>query len=431
MIDRYSNPEIAGIWTLENKYKIWLQVEIAVCEAWAKRGVIPSEDLKQIQEKAGFNTDRILEIEAEVHHDVIAFLTNVKEHIGPAGRWVHYGMTSSDVGDTALCLQLVQSADILLKRLDTLIQTTKEKAVEYKDQVMVGRTHGIHGEPVTLGLKFAHFYAELLRNKERLLKAKEQVAVGKLSGAVGTFSNISPDLEEEVCSRLGLGTEDVATQVINRDRHAHFVSVLGIIAGGLDRMAQEIRLLQKSEGREVEEPFAKGQKGSSAMPHKRNPVVCERICGLARVIQSNVITAYRDMPLWHERDISHSSAERVLLPDVCIGLEYILDKMNFVLSGLHVYPENMDRVLGITRGLIFSQRLMLALVESGLQREEAYSLVQSASMDVWADPEKNLKEESLKKAEIGGRLGSERIEEIFDIGYFLRNVDSIYKRIGL
>ncbi|MCB1306440.1 MAG: adenylosuccinate lyase, partial [Leptospiraceae bacterium] len=336
MIDRYSHPEMAGIWTLENKYRIWLDVEIAVCDAWNRRKVIPDEDLKAIKEKADFNVTEILEIESRVHHDVIAFLTNVRDQIGPAGRWIHYGMTSSDVGDTALCMQLVQSADLLLGRLDALLEVVKGLAQKYRNQPMVGRTHGIHGEPTTLGLKFAHFYAELMRDRDRLQQARKQIAVGKLSGAVGTFSNINPDLEEEVCQALGLEAEPVATQVINRDRHAFFASVCGIIAGGLDRMANEIRLLQKSEGREVEEPFAKGQKGSSAMPHKRNPVVCERICGLARVVQSNVQVAYRDMPLWHERDISHSSAERVILPDICIGLDYILERMIFVLSGLHV-----------------------------------------------------------------------------------------------
>ncbi|MDH5656578.1 MAG: adenylosuccinate lyase, partial [Spirochaetia bacterium] len=362
MIDRYSNPEIAGIWDLENKYRIWLEVEIAVCEAYHEKGVIPKEDMENIRSKSAFDAKRIDEIEAEVHHDVIAFLTSVKEFVGPSARFIHFGMTSSDLGDTALCLQLKRSGEILLKRLDEVIEAAKELSVQYKDQVMVGRTHGIHGEPTTLGLKFAYFYAEMLRNKERLEYAVKEISVGKLSGAVGTFSNIDPDLEELVLERLGLSPDPVTTQVINRDRHAHFMSVLGVIAGGLDRMAQEIRLLQKTEGREVEEPFAKGQKGSSAMPHKRNPVVSERICGLARVIQSNVQTAYRDMALWHERDISHSSAERVILADSVIALEYIMGKMIYVLKGINVYPDAMDRVMGTTRGLIYSQRLMLNLV---------------------------------------------------------------------
>ena len=375
--------------------------------------------------------DRILEIEAEVHHDVIAFLTNVKEHIGPAGRFVHYGLTSSDVGDTALCLQLVRSTDILLERMDRLIAAAKEKALEYKDQMIVGRTHGIHGEPTTLGMKFANFYAEMKRGRDRLVEARRQIAVGKFSGAVGTFSNIDPEMEEEVCRTLDLEPDPITTQVVNRDRHAFLSSVLGVIAGGLDRMAQEIRLLQKSEGREVEEPFARGQKGSSAMPHKRNPVVCERICGLARVVQSNVNTAYRDMPLWHERDISHSSAERVILPDSVIALEYILSKMIFVLEDLHVYPDAMERVLNITRGLVCSQRLMLALVDTGLEREEAYALVQTASMTVWGDPNLTLRKVAGEDAGIKAALSEEKLDEIFDLSYFLRNIQFVYKRLGL
>lgn len=431
MIDRYSLPELDSLWSLENKFKIWLEVEIAVCESWSKRGVIPAGDMAQIRSKANFDLNRIQEIEKEVHHDVIAFLTSVKEHIGPAGRWVHYGMTSSDVGDTALCIQMSRAADILLARLRKVIDVSAELAKRYKNQIMVGRTHGIHGEPTTLGLKFAHFYAEMKRNEERLIEARNQVAVGKLSGAVGTFSNIEPEIEEEVCKALNLVPESIATQVINRDRHAHFVSVLGIIAGGLDRMAQEIRLLQKSEGREVEEPFAKGQKGSSAMPHKRNPVICERICGLARVIQSNVMTAYRDMPLWHERDISHSSAERVILPDTTIALDYILDKMHYVLNALHVYPDNMQRVMNHTRGLIFSQRLMLNLIERGLEREEAYRRVQTASMQVWADINSSLKQKALTESEFTELLSPTDVEEIFDVSYYVRNIDSIYQRLGL
>lgn len=431
MIDRYSNPEISSIWTLENKYRIWLKIELEVCEVWHKKGLIPEEDLIEIRNKANFDVKRILEIEEEVQHDVIAFLTNVKEHIGPAGRWIHYGLTSSDVGDTALSIQLVQSADIILNRLNKVIEQLKYLAIQYKDLIMIGRTHGIHGEPITLGLKFAHFYSEMLRNKERLLQAREQIAVGKLSGAVGTFSNLDPDIEEEVCNRLGLKAEKIATQVISRDRHAFYMSVLGIIAGTLERMAQEIRLLQKSEGREIEEPFAKGQKGSSAMPHKRNPVISERICGLARVIQSNVMTAYRNMPLWHERDISHSSAERVILPDSTIALEYILDKTYYILTHLHVYPDNIERVLNTTRGLIFSQKVLLALVQKGLEREEAYKVVQGLAMEVWNNPHLNFKEEILKRDTFRRYLNQEEIETIFDIKAFLKNIDAIYKRLNL
>jgi adenylosuccinate lyase len=431
MIERYSNPEISRIWTLENKYRIWLWIELEVCEAWYRRGLIPEEDIAQIRKKANFDVKRIAEIEEEVQHDVIAFLTNVKEHVGKAGRWIHYGLTSSDVGDTALSIQLVQSADIILRRIDSVLEILKKRALEFKDLIMIGRTHGIHGEPITLGLKFAHFYAEMLRNKERLIEAKRQIAVGKLSGAVGTFSNLNPDLEEEVCERLGLIPEKIATQVISRDRHAFFISVLGIIAGTLERMAQEIRLLQKTEGREIEEPFAEGQKGSSAMPHKRNPVISERICGLARVIQSNVMTALRNMPLWHERDISHSSAERVILPDSTIALDYILDKMCYILNNLHVYPENIQRVLNATRGLIFSQKVLLALVQKGLEREESYKIVQGLAMEVWNDPNLHFKEEILRRDIFRKYLTEKEVEEIFDLKAFLKNVDAIYKRLEL
>ena len=431
MIERYSNPEISRIWTLENKYRIWLWIELEVCEAWYRRGLIPEEDIDQIRKKANFDVKRIAEIEEEVQHDVIAFLTNVKEHVGKAGRWIHYGLTSSDVGDTALSIQLVQSADIILRRIDSVLEILKKRAFEFKDLIMIGRTHGIHGEPITLGLKFAHFYAEMLRNKERLIEAKRQIAVGKLSGAVGTFSNLNPDLEEEVCERLELKPEKIATQVISRDRHAFFISVLGIIAGTLERMAQEIRLLQKTEGREIEEPFAEGQKGSSAMPHKRNPVISERICGLARVIQSNVMTALRNMPLWHERDISHSSAERVILPDSTIALDYILDKMCYILNNLHVYPENIQRVLNATRGLIFSQKVLLALVQKGLEREESYKIVQGLAMEVWNDPNLHFKEEILRRDIFRKYLTEKEVEEIFDLKAFLKNVDAIYKRLEL
>jgi len=431
MIERYSNPEISRIWTLENKYRIWLWIELEVCEAWYRRGLIPEEDIDQIRKKANFDVKRIAEIEEEVQHDVIAFLTNVKEHVGKAGRWIHYGLTSSDVGDTALSIQLVQSADIILRRIDSVLEILKKRALEFKDLIMIGRTHGIHGEPITLGLKFAHFYAEMLRNKERLIEAKRQIAVGKLSGAVGTFSNLNPDLEEEVCERLGLKPEKIATQVISRDRHAFFISILGIIAGTLERMAQEIRLLQKTEGREIEEPFAEGQKGSSAMPHKRNPVISERICGLARVIQSNVMTALRNMPLWHERDISHSSAERVILPDSTIALDYILDKMCYILNNLHVYPENIQRVLNATRGLIFSQKVLLALVQKGLEREESYKIVQGLAMEVWNDPNLHFKEEILRRDIFRKYLTEKEVEEIFDLKAFLKDVDAIYKRLEL
>lgn len=431
MIDRYSNPEIARIWDLQNKYQVWLDVELAVTRVLHRRGRVPHEDWESIQKKAAFQVDKILEIEEVVQHDVIAFLTNVRDNIGPAGRHIHYGMTSSDLGDTALCMQMVQALDLILKRLDELIETAREQAVRHKHQIVIGRTHGIHAEPTTLGLKFALFYEEMRRGRQKLLRAREEIAVGKMSGAVGTFSANDPDIEEEVLRDLGLRPDPITTQVISRDRHAYYLAVIGILAGGLDRMAQEVRLLQKTETREVEEPFKEGQKGSSAMPHKRNPVTCERICGLARVIQSNVNAAYRNMPLWHERDISHSSAERVIIPDSTIALEYILGKMNFVLKGLHLYPDAMERDLNATRGLIYSQRLLLALVDRGMQRDDAYARVQTASMKVWADQQLTLREAIGK--ELAGSVSFTEAEmaEIFSPAYFLRNVDFIFRRLGL
>lgn len=431
MIERYSNPEIAEIWSLQSKYKYWLRVELAVCRSWQKRGLIPLSAMQEIEKKADFQVEAIAAIEAKVQHDMIAFLSNLRENIGPASRYVHYGLTSSDVGDTALGLQLKDSTEILRDRLDELIAALAKQARKYKKQVMIGRTHGIHGEPSTLGLKFALFYAELKRSRRRLLEAQKESAVGKLSGAVGTFSNIDPDIESEVCKELGLGIDPISTQVVGRDRHAYYSCVLGLLAGNLEHIAQEIRLLQKTEGREVEEPFAPGQKGSSAMPHKRNPVICERICGIARVIQSNVQTAYRNIALWHERDISHSSAERIILPDSIIALEYALDKMNYVIRNLHVYPENMERVLYTTRGLLFSQRLLLALIENGLEREAAYSCVQTLSMKVWQDQKLSLRSEAQKDPQIQKLLSNEKLKEIFQIEYYVRNVDKIFERLEL
>lgn len=432
MIERYSNPEISKIWDLENKFKIWTEIEILACEARANRGEVPLEDLKEIKEKAKFKVSEILEIEAKVHHDVIAYLTNLNSYIGPASRHVHFGLTSSDVGDTALCVQMVQAMDLLITRAETLTETAKRKAKEYKDLPCIGRSHGIHAEPMTLGLKFALFFAEMQRNIERMKDARRQIAVGKLSGAVGTYSNIDPEIESYVLKKMGLEIDPIATQVINRDRHAFYLSVLAIVASSLDRMAQEIRLLQKTEGREVEEPFAKGQKGSSAMPHKRNPVVCERICGIARVIRSNANVGFQDMPLWHERDISHSSAERIVLPDSTIGLDYILDKMNFVLDGLHVYPKNIERTLNATRGLIYSQKVLLNLIDKGkLSREDAYSIVQENAMHVWEDPDSDLKTRLKEDPRSKDILNEKDLDEIFQVAPYLENIDVIYKRLGI
>ncbi|MEM7184211.1 MAG: adenylosuccinate lyase [Spirochaetota bacterium] len=432
MIERYSNPKIANIWELENKFKIWTEIEILACEARYKKGEIPEEDFKQIQEKAQFKVEEILKLEETLHHDVIAYLTNLAEYIGPASRHVHYGLTSSDIGDTALCVQMKQAIEIIIERVEELLVVVKEKALEYKDLPCIGRSHGIHAEPMTLGLKFALFYSEMQRNLQRLQEAKSQISVGKFSGAVGTYSNIEPEIEAYVCEKLGLAVDPITTQVITRDRHAFYLSVLGITAASLDRMATEIRLLQKTEGREVEEPFAKGQKGSSAMPHKRNPVVCERISGISRVIRANVNVAYQNMPLWHERDISHSSAERIVLPDSTVSLEYILGKMIFVLKGLHVYPDACKRTIAVTRGLTFSQKAMLALIEKGkLERNQAYEIIQKHAMNVWSDQNLNLKQELQRDTKVSAVLSFAEINEIFSIEPYLRNVDAIYKRLGL
>ncbi len=432
MIERYSNPEITKIWSLQNKFEIWKKIEILACEARAKKGEIPQIELEEIQKKAHFVVDEILELEKTLQHDVIAFLTNMAKYIGPASRHVHYGLTSSDIGDTALCYQMVQAVDVLLGRCATLLDVIKQKALEYKHTPCIGRSHGIHAEPMTLGLKFALFYEEMKRNVTRLEQAKEEIRVGKFSGAVGTYSNTEPDVEEYICNKLNLKVDPITTQVITRDRHSFYMSVLGIIASSLDRFATEIRLLQKTEGREVEEPFAKGQKGSSAMPHKRNPVICERISGIARVIRSNAQVAYQNQPLWHERDISHSSAERIIIPDSTIALDYILEKMTYVIQNLHVYPESSERVLHTTRGLIFSQKAMLTLIEKGgMTREKAYEIVQRHAMNVWANLSLNLKGELEKDEEVTRVLSQEDLKSIFQIEPYLRNIDFIYKRIGL
>ncbi|MCB1143781.1 MAG: adenylosuccinate lyase [Leptospiraceae bacterium] len=432
MIDRYSNPEISKIWTLENKFEIWKQIEILACKIRYERGEISSEDYKAIESKASFKVPEILELEKTLQHDVIAFLTNLGSYIGPASRHVHYGLTSSDIGDTALSVQMVQAIDIIINRTSELIAVIKEKAILYKKTPCIGRSHGIHAEPMTLGLKFALFYSEMNRNLDRLKQARKEIAVGKFSGAVGTFSNTDPGVEEYVCKHMGLEVDPLTTQVITRDRHAFYLSVLGIVASSLDRFATEIRLLQKTEGREVEEPFSKGQKGSSAMPHKRNPVICERICGIARVIRSNVNVAYQNMPLWHERDISHSSAERIILPDSTIGLEYILDKMIFVIQNLHVYPEASMRVIGITRGLFFSQKAMLNLIEKGgFSREKAYEKIQYHAMEVWANQDDTLKGRLEADPEVMKVLSQDDLKSIFAIEPYLKNIDNLYKRLGL
>ncbi len=430
MIDRYSRPEMARIWTLEAKYARWLQVELAVSEAYARRGLIPADALARIKGRARVDARRIEEIETRVRHDVIAFLEHLEETIGEDSRFVHVGLTSSDVVDTALALQLVEASDLLLLGLARLRDTLGGLAVRHKDTLMVGRTHGVHAEPITFGLKLAGWYAEAGRNLERMERARAVVRVGKLSGAVGTFAHVEPGVEEEVCRALGLEPEPVSTQIVQRDRHAEFVATCAVVAGSLEKIATEIRGLQRTEILEVEEPFAEGQKGSSAMPHKRNPVACEQIAGLARVLRANALAALEDIPLWHERDISHSSVERIILPDSTILLDYLLAQTVRVLEGLVIYPERMRENLDRSYGLIYSQRVLLALTGAGLARQAAYELVQRCAMQAWRERCSFL--ECLEAApEVTARLSPEALKACFDPAWYLRHVDAIFRRLGL
>lgn len=430
MIERYTLPDMGKIWEDENRLSLWLEIEIAACEGWAKVGKIPEEAVQVIKEKAAFSWDRVKEIEETTQHDVLAFLTNVAENVGDEAKYIHLGLTSSDILDTALSLQLVQASDILLKKIDKLIEVLALKALQYKNTLQIGRSHGIHGEPITFGLKFALWYEEMKRQKERLLFAKEEIRVGQISGAVGTFANVDPVVEEWVCRSLRLKPASVTTQIIQRDRHAFYVSVLAGIASSLDKVATEIRNLQRTDVHEVEEAFAKGQKGSSAMPHKKNPITAERICGLSRVLRANAQVALENVALWHERDISHSSAERVILPDSTIALDYILQKTIQMLEGLRVFPEQMLENIEKVYGLIFSQRVMLSLVDKGISREESYAMVQRNAMKAW-DTRSSFKEYVLQDKEIREVLTSEEVEELFDFGYHTKNIDYIFKRIGL
>ena len=428
MIPRYSLPEMAVIWEPENKFKIWLKIEILACEALAKKGEVPKSALKDIQTKSCFNVERIDEIEREVKHDVIAFLTCVAENIGESARYMHMGMTSSDVLDTALAVQMKQSATLILKELKAFKGVLEKQAKKYKLTPTIGRSHGIHAEPLTFGLKIANWYEEVNRNIERLKRARQTISYGQISGAVGTFACIDPDVEEYVCSRLGLKPAPVSSQVIQRDRHAEFFSTLAIIAGTIDKIATEIRHLQRTEVLEVEEFFSKGQKGSSAMPHKRNPIVSEQMSGLARVVRANAFAAMENIPLWHERDISHSSVERVIGPDSTILIHYMLKKMTKLMDGLIVYPENMMRNLEKTGGLIYSQSVLLALVRKGITREEAYKLVQKNAMQSWTTGKDFLK--LLKKdKDIKKLLSVAEIDETFKLKTQFKNIDRIFKRV--
>ena len=429
MIERYSRPQMKRIWSEENKFDQWLKVEIAVCEAWAELGEIPRKDIVKIR-NAKYSLIRVAEFLKVTHHDITAFLNSVAESLGAESRFVHLGLTSSDVMDTALSLQLTQAADILAKDIAELISVLESKAIEHKYTIMMGRTHGVHAEPTTFGLKMALWAAEMKRNAQRLAEARKNISVGKISGAVGTYATVPPEVEKIACARLGLAPAPLSSQIVQRDRHAQFVTTLAIIASSLEKFATEIRSLQRTEVREVEEPFAAGQTGSSAMPHKRNPELCERICGLARLIRGHALTSLENIALWHERDISHSSAERIILPDSCLAVDYMLSVFTSIMKGLKVYPENMRRNIELTQGVIFSQRVLLALIDKGLPREKAYEIVQDNAMKAWEERKSFL---SLLEADkpVTRHLSREELKSLFDYGYYLKHVDAVFARLGL
>jgi adenylosuccinate lyase len=430
MIERYSLPQMSRIWQDEFKFESMLKIEILALEALAKQKKIPKEAVSRIKKKAKFNLREINKLEEKTQHDVVAFVTNVAQHIGQDAKYLHLGLTSSDLLDTTLGLQLKEASDILIADLNKLIYLLGRKAKRYRDMVCIGRTHGIHAEPTTFGLKFALWYDETKRNLDRLLRAKEEVSLGKISGAVGTYSNIEPEVEAYVCKGLGLECAKISTQIIQRDVYAQYMATLAIIGSSLEKFAQEIRHLQRTEVLEAEEPFAKGQKGSSAMPHKRNPVVCERVCGLARLLRGNALAAMENVSLWHERDISHSSVERVIMPDSTIVLDYMLNKFITVIEGLIVYPENMLANLVKTKGLIFSQRVLLVLMDKGLTRQKAYDLVQRCAMATWRG-NKEFKDVLLEDKEVSRYFSSKSLDVIFDLDYYLRNVNKIFRKVGL
>jgi len=430
MIERYSRPEMADIWSLENQFNAWLQVELAACKAWSRLGKIPTEDVEKLYKKASFDLSRIKEIEKETRHDVVAFTRSVSESLGEEKKWVHYGLTSTDVVDTANGYRLKQANTILRKGIHKMIEVLAEKAKEHKFTVMMGRTHGVHAEPTTFGLKCALWYAEMKRNLERFESAAAGVEFGKLSGAVGTFANIPVEVEEFTCEELGLSAAPISTQTLQRDRHAHYISVLALIGSTLEKMAVEVRHLQRTELREAEEFFGKGQKGSSAMPHKRNPVSSENITGCARVLRGYMVSAYENIPLWHERDISHSSVERIILPDATILLDYMLNRFSGVIEKLKVYPENMLENMEKTHGLVFSQRLLLMLIDKGLSREKAYDTVQPLAMKSWEN-KTPFRELVMSDKVISENLTEKEIEEAFNLGHHTRRVDAIFKRVGL
>jgi adenylosuccinate lyase len=428
MIPRYTSREMGFVWSEENKFNKWLDIEKAVARAQAEIGIIPAKAADDINKKARFEVSKINEIEKTTNHDVIAFLTEVSSYVGDSSKYLHYGLTSSDIGDTALSIQMLEAVYIIENKIKKLLDILKTKSKEYAHTVMIGRTHGVHAEPVTLGLKLCVYTFEMARNFERLEQAKENIRYGKISGAVGTYANTPPEVEKKVCNALNLKHSPASTQILQRDRHAQLISTLAICGATLEKIALEIRNLQRTDVREVEEPFGKGQKGSSAMPHKKNPIICERICGLARVLRSNTVTALENIALWHERDISHSSAERIIIPDSFILVDYMLDKMIYVIGNMNVIESNMERNLMKYGGIIFSQRVLLELINKGMKREEAYAIIQKAALDAW-ESEGSFKENLLGEEKVLSCLGKDNLEKLFDVSYHLKYVDEIIGRL--
>ena len=431
MIERYTLPEMGKLWTDNTKLKTWLQVEIAVCEAQAELGYIPALAVAEIKAKANFDLKRVLEIEAEVRHDMIAFLTNVNEYVGDVGRYIHLGLTSSDVLDTALALQMVESLDVLLSSLEELGQAIRYQAQQHRETFMVGRSHGIHAEPITFGFKLAGWLAEVFRHRQRLVQLHQNIAVGKISGAVGTYANIDPRVEAIACQKLQLEPDTASTQIISRDRHAEYVQALALLTASIERFAVEIRNLQRTDVLEVEEYFSQGQKGSSAMPHKRNPIRSERLTGMARIVRGHAIAALENVALWHERDISHSSVERVILPDACILTHFMLKETTELVKKLLIYPENMKRNMNVYGGVIFSQRVLLALVEKGMMREDAYKIVQSCAHQAWNQPNGNFQDLISQNEQIKSHLSDAEITACFDPKHHLKHLDDVYQRLGI
>ena len=429
MIERYSRPEMKRVWSEENKFNKWLEVEIAVCDAWAELGRIPRSSLNKIK-LAKCDLKRMQEILVETHHDMTAFLGSVAPSVGPDARFIHLGLTSNDVMDTALSLQMVEASKILAADMKALVEALAVLAIKHKYTLMIGRTHGIHAEPTTFGLKVALWMEEMQRNRHRLDEAVKVIAFGKISGAVGTYATVPPEVEEIACKKLGLSPAPISNQILQRDRHAQFVTTLAIVSASLEKFATEIRLLQKTESREVEEPFQEGQTGSSSMPHKRNPELCERICGMARLMRGYALTSLEDVALWHERDISHSSAERIILPDACLLLDYTLDMFTTIVRDLNVYPKNMKKDLEVTHGLVFSQRVMLALIDKGISRQEAYKFTQKSAMESWKTGKKFLTLLEADK-ELMQKISKAELEAIFDYNFYTMHVDTVFKRLGL